>query len=209
MTLTELVLTSILALARAPAVDKVAERPRLEALAADVAGAVDDARSDNPFAGPASREAAALVLVAVAFHESGFDARVQDCRLTGDRRPGQGPHEGPSVSLWQLKGWSGRGGLPRQLVCSSPRAAAARALRVFAAHAKRCSRSSWLAAFQGYASGSCGRESFVTYRSKDGALRSQAAGAARCRTWARLAARAGLSGVGCEAPRATVRAKEE
>jgi hypothetical protein len=210
VTLAEVVLAAVLSLGRAPAVDVVAERPRLEALAADVALAVRDASAQNPFTGPARDEAAALVLVAVAFHESGFDARVQDCRLTGDRRRGQAPHEGPSVTLWQLKGAWARGGLTREEVCRSPRLAAAQALRVFAGHARRCARSPWLAAFQGYASGSCGRESLVAYRTQEGdvAVKQQRAGLVRCATWERLAKRAGLVGATCSGGRVYVTKKE-
>jgi hypothetical protein len=204
MTLTKLALAAILALAKAPAADPIADLPRLEALAADVARGVQDASADNPFTGAAREEAAVLVLIGVAFHESAFDARVQDCRLTGDRMRGQLPHEGPSVTLWQLKGAWARGGVGRDEICARPRLAAAQALRVFGGHARRCARSPWLAAFTGYASGSCGRESVVAYLAKDGTVRTQRAGAVRCRTWDRLAQKAGLVGASCSSARTPI-----
>ena len=189
MSVEAIILAALLSVARAPAVDVGAERPRLEALATDVAGAADDVRG-APFAGPAAREAAGLALVAIALHESAFRADVQDCRRRGDptkRRP-----EGRSITLWQLLGpWAFGGHMSAEL-CASPRLAGAQALRVLARHAIRCSSSPWLATFRGYAAGSCGRETWHRGREQ---------GRVRCETWARLAARAGLVGATCDGPR--------
>ena len=103
MSLDAVALAAILATARAPAVDVAAERPRLEALAATIAHAAQA----HPWA--LGAEPAALALVAVAHHESGYRAEVADCRITGDRHRGEGPTEGASVGLWQLhRGQIGR-----------------------------------------------------------------------------------------------------
>lgn len=198
MSISAIILTAILSLAKGEAAD-LTERPRLEALATDIELAVNDLGDTIPFTGPARKEAAGLVLVAIAYHESGFSARVQDCRLTGDRIYGQAPSEGPSISLWQLKGRFARGKYSREEICSSPRLAAAQAMRVFTGHATRCARSGWLASFQGYASGNCGRESIVTVNGRPMHM-----GANRCQTWSKLAAKAGLEGVSCDRGRSPI-----
>lgn len=176
-TLFDLTLAAILSLARAPAVDVIAERPRLERIAADVARVVvhhDEIAAwisgdpPLPFAGSAAREASALALVAIAHHESGFRAEVEDCRIVGT--------DHPSVTAFQLWGPFARGGHSRRALCTSPALAAERALWTLAHQAARVR--SPAAAFRGYASGS-------------GAIRSRAA-TRQCALWERLARVAGL-----------------
>ncbi len=163
-----LALTAILGLSDRPA----EERPELELVAADVALAVEFGRV--PFLGPAAREAAALALVAIAWHESGFAPEVGDCRRRGDL------HLTPtgSVSLWQLLGPWARGGHPADEVCQNQPLAAYLALGVLDVHARRCTRAPWRSLFDGYASGRCGHETPASGR--------------QCAAWARLAASAGL-----------------
>jgi len=177
-TLTPLVLTAILSLARAPAVTLPEELPRLEALAEAIAGAVDEAQALEawlpgtgpglPFTGAAAPEASALALVAIAHHESGFRAAVSDCRIVGT--------DHPSITAWQLWGPFARGPYSRRALCAEPRLAAERALWTLAHHAERTRTPA--GAFRGYASG-------------DPAVRSRAA-ARQCALWERLARAAGL-----------------
>lgn len=174
MTLAELTTAAVLALAGQPSVDAVAERPRLEALAVAIAGAVDARHELDdwlpgsvaplPWRGPTARQRAALALVAIAYHESGFRADVSDCRRVG--------YAEPSITAFQLHGPWAWGGYSKRELCRSPRLAAERALAVLAHHAKRCGTAR---AFQGYASGDCSRGS--------GAARRQEA------IWRRLVAR--------------------
>jgi hypothetical protein len=87
--------------------------------------------------------ATALVLAAVAQHESAFDPRVGDCRVRG----------GGAVTYFQLLGHWALDGHEQSEVCASPALAAELALRVLNLHRRRCTHcppSAWLA---GYASG--------------------------------------------------------
>lgn len=175
MTIAELALTAILSLARPPAVAPVAERHRLEALASDIAAAVEEADDlagwvgdPLPFRGPRAREAAALALVAIAFNESKFAAAVADCRRVGADQP--------SITAFQIFGAWALGQHTKAELCASPRLAAERALWVLSAHAARCG--SPAAAFRGYSSGSCCRRS--------------AAGKAHCRRWEKLGRASGI-----------------
>jgi hypothetical protein len=155
---------------------------RLSTVAADIALAVDMAPS-LPFSGPAAREATALALVAIAGHESGFQARYATCASTGDRLAHHGPAEGRSISLWQLmRGWAW-GEYSRAEICpetptDSRPLAAWLALRVLRLHGARCRRvQSW---FNGYAAGDCSVRSAAATR--------------QCASWERLMRRAGLAG---------------
>ena len=56
-----------------------AEVARLDAFAADVAAAVDEAPA-LPFTGPAAREGSIAALLVTAHHESGFRPAVIECR---------------------------------------------------------------------------------------------------------------------------------
>lgn len=176
--LADVTLTAILSLAAPPAVDVDAERPRLEALAVAIAAAVDErdalatwlhgSVTPLPFRGQAAREATALALVAIAYHESAFAADVADCRRVGAFEP--------SITAFQLHGPFARGPYSRLEVCSAPRLAAERALFVLAHQGARCATPArW---FSGYASGNCGRD--------------VAAGRRQCAIWERLAQDAGL-----------------
>lgn len=163
--LTAYALTLLLAVARPPAVDIEVERPRLEAMARDVASAVveadeiaawlpgsgdgPDATLPLPFAGPDARRKTVAALVAIAYGESRLSAAVADCRRVGS--------DHPSLGSWQLHGRMALGPYARATICSSPRRGAERALWVLSYHAARCG--SIRKAFRGYASGDCGVKS--------------------------------------------------
>jgi hypothetical protein len=191
-----LALSTLLSLARPPAVDPIAERPRIEQMANDIAGVVEQADelatwlpgagtgSDTvlplPFTGSRSQEATALALVAIAWGESHLRADVADCRRTGDRRPWEPLSAGRSITAFQLHRGQAWGPFSRGGLCASGRLAAERALWVLSSHAARCRTPA--AAFFGYASGNCSRRS--------------AAGARHCKRWERLCAAAGI-GASC------------
>lgn len=154
-----------------------ADRGRLTAIAADIALAVELGRI--PFAGPAAREAAAVALVAIGFHESGWRVEVGDCRVRGDL----GISRTGSVSFWQLLGPFSRAGSSVEDVCENHSLAALLALRVLDIHSDNCPHGPWLSAFQGYSGGRCGRH-------YDAAMR-------QCASWERLAGIVGLEGASC------------
>lgn len=158
-------MTMLLAVARPPAVDIVTERPRLEALAEDIAAAAVEADEladwipgagelastvlPLPFTGPDARRQAVAALVSIAYGESRFSAAVADCRRVGS--------DHGSVGLYQLWGWLAWGPYRRAELCASPLRQAERALWVLSFHAARCG--SIAKAFRGYASGDCGVKS--------------------------------------------------
>lgn len=178
MNLSALTLAAILSLLPATA-DQVAERARLDPLAAAIAAAV--LAGPLPFEGPAAKEASALLLAATAWHESGFDARVLDCRRRGSRG---------DASAFQLLGVMARGGHSVTEVCASMPLAARLALRVFVHHAKRCKWGGIASAWAGYGTGSCGRPMFA--RNANGKRVDLTA--ARCWTWGRLVKAAHIKG---------------
>lgn len=99
--------------------------------------------------GSAEIAATALLLAAVAQHESSFNPRVGDCTIRG----------GGAISYFQLLGEFSLGGHTRAEICASPLLAAQLALRVLhlqRSRCKGCAPSDWLA---GYASGAPRRPS--------------------------------------------------
>src|SRR5262245_52971815 len=87
------VLAAILSLARPPVAD---DTTRLTQIASDVTAVVEEPGAPVLFDGPAGREATALLLVAIAAHESGFAPKVDACLERGDG--------GRSRTMWQLMG---------------------------------------------------------------------------------------------------------
>jgi hypothetical protein len=139
MSLFDITLAAILSVAKPPTVDVVGERPRLEDMAVAIVSAVEQrdhlhawlgSVAPLPFTGSGADAATALALVAIAYHESGFSARVADCRRIGAFER--------SVTAFQLHGPFARGSYTEAEVCASPRLAAERALYVFALHGHRC-----------------------------------------------------------------------
>jgi hypothetical protein len=146
-------LAAILALARPPAVDPVAERPRLEGLASAIADAVEEREElsswlPGSMAGnPSTPERTAIALVVIAGHESAFMRKVSTCEIVGFAEP--------SITAFQLHGPWAWGGHSKRALCRSVRLAARQALYVLATQSKRCGgieRGFW-----GYASGDCSR----------------------------------------------------
>lgn len=175
MSLFDITLAAILSL---PGTSAPADRPRLEELAGAIVFAVEDREMAEawlpgaaplPFGGPHAAEASAIGLVSLAYGESRFAAEVADCRRVGV--------DFPSITMWQLHSRWAFGPFSRDELCSSPHAAAKRALWVLAHHGAKCLTPA--AAFRGFASGDCGRDSKAARE--------------HCRRWERLGARAGLA----------------
>jgi hypothetical protein len=171
------IVAAVLSLLAAPPAD--AERTRLTTVAADITEATETAA--HPFTGPAARLAAGLLLVAVAWEESGFRPDVLDCRKRGSSG---------DATAWQLLGpWARTDAAGKRWsvleACASVPLAAELALHVVVRFAAVCrSPLGWL---RGYSSGRCA------------APRKGRAdpGLVRCQTWERLASRAGLVGASC------------
>lgn len=75
-------------------------------IAREVAEVVDEHASHDrvPFAGPMAKQATVLALLEIAWHESGFRSKVEDCRITGDLPTRHSKiTEGLAVSLFQLQ----------------------------------------------------------------------------------------------------------
>jgi len=146
--LATLVLAALAALPRPPGGTR---ESRAEAVDAIVAAANERPLFERAAGsdGTAEIAATALVLAAVAQHESSFDPRVGSCVV----------HGGGAISYFQLLGAYSLGGHTKAEVCASPSLAAKLALRVLHLQKRRCKQcdlSGWLA---GYASGSPSRPS--------------------------------------------------
>lgn len=103
---------------------------RLCGIAHDIVDAVDHA-TRLPFDGPAAKEASAIALLAVAHHESGLRANIQDCSLCDAAlTDGSGWCDGGrSISMYQLmvgRAWAGH---TREEICTDNRLATKLALR--------------------------------------------------------------------------------
>ena len=134
-------------------------------------------------------------MTALSFHESGFRESVITC----EKRGALG-----EISAFQLLsplafGVDANGKRnTAKAICASVPLAASRALAVFVSYAERCKMGGPLALWRAYAKGSCGGPAPVRIFRK-GALVvvDKDAGLTRCKTWERLAARAGLVGASC------------
>lgn len=135
------ILNLILALVKLPAVDaatvearcKAADLARYCAIAGDIEAVVK--AEPVAFDGPGAQTAAAVALVAVAWHESGFKAGVQDCSICTGANPWC--DRGRSVSMFQLhegRAWQGR---TRQELCTDNRLAATLAHRLLTGNARK------------------------------------------------------------------------
>lgn len=182
------ILLALVALLRPAEPERAVELARLAPIAEAIIDAVDDA-PELPWPGPSARAGAAYALVALAWHESGFDAAIISCR----RRGALG-----DATAWQLLGPYARGGHTVDELCASLPLAASRALAVLSAGAHRCRAAGAVAAFQAYAAGPCGRPAPIRVRVRGVIITvDKDAGATRCVTWARLALGAGIAGATC------------
>jgi hypothetical protein len=112
-----------------------------------LARAIDDVAEDPfepvPFAGPGARDAARVLLLAIAAHESAGRAEVLDCRVTGDH--------GRAFGAFQIqRGIHWEGATPWQL-CGDLRLQARLALH--AAVRSRLRTRDWVSLVRGYATG--------------------------------------------------------
>jgi hypothetical protein len=180
--MTPTILAAILSLLPARA-DRALEAERLAPFAESIEVAVAVA-PELPFRGPEARLGAALALVAIAWHESNFAAEVLDCRKRG---------AAGDVTAFQLLGKHARGGYTVEELCASPVLAAGRAVAVLTSAARACPRAPASAAFQGYASGRCGRPAPIrVWQRGELVVIDPDGGMTRCRTWERLAKFSGL-----------------
>lgn len=161
-------------------------------IAREVAAVVDEhaAQDRIPFQGPAAQQATALALLEIAWHESGFRSKVENCTINGDPpRRGAPLSEGLAISLFQLQannhedlfiteGVRAGTRIPRPKkysrasICKSNALAAKLALHALMRHAMTTRRSPHPSSVQGmfftYASGSgkpskAGREHVVQF----------------------------------------------
>jgi hypothetical protein len=176
--LASLTLAAVLSVARGPV---AADRARLQVIAQDIA-AVAESSGAGVFPGEGGRAALALMLVAIAKHESDFHPAIDTCQKRGDG--------GRSISMFQLLRGPNWAGHSADEICGDRRLAASIAAGVLArpievAQAKSFDRR--LLTPQGlvnaYATGSPG---FATDASRE-----------ICAIWERLARTAGLAGAAC------------
>lgn len=83
-----------------------AQERRVCRIAREVATVVDEhaVKGHIPFQGPAGDKATALALLEIAWHESDFREKVEDCRITGDLPDKHSKiTEGLAVSMYQLQ----------------------------------------------------------------------------------------------------------
>jgi hypothetical protein len=168
-----LVIAAIVAVAQGPA----AKQPdRLRDIAADISAAT--ARHERPlFDGEGGRLATALMLVAIAKHESEFHANVDDCSRRGDI--------GRSITIFQLLRGPNWGGHEARTICDDRRLAAKLALDLLSRPRLNKSRMTPQMLVNAYATGSPGT--------------SNVAARDICKLWAKLAQNAGLQGAVCGA----------
>lgn len=126
------------------------DRTRLHGIAQDI-WTVSEAAEGKPFQCEKAKEAAALALVTIAYHESGFWEKVQDCSVC--YRGSKWCGGGLAITLFQLEGDVARGGYTRAELCASNAKAAERALAVLGNYRRAGSVG---AMFDGYARGGVG-----------------------------------------------------
>lgn len=114
-------LAALLSLARGNAAKDMVP---LDEVATDVVSVVQAGDAPRLFEGPGRREAAALLLVAIAAHESGFSRAIDRCEKRGDG--------GRSRTMWQLIGKVHLAGHSYAEVCKDRRLAARLALTALA-----------------------------------------------------------------------------
>jgi hypothetical protein len=118
----ELVLAAILSFSRGSIIAK--DAVPLDEVATDIVSVIEAQDAPQLFEGPARREAAALLLVAIAAHESGFSRAIDQCHRRGD--------SGRSRTMWQLIGKVHLAGHSYKEVCADRRLAARLALATLA-----------------------------------------------------------------------------
>ncbi len=129
---------------------------RYEAIADDISTVAMDESEPPLFTGPAAREATAVLLSAIAWHESGFRKDVDACMGAHSK----GDH-GRSISLLQVMSGPNYEGHPASEICEDRRLAIRLGLHVLRRAQKACGGGprSWL---QSYAAGGCSIRSNVS-----------------------------------------------
>lgn len=126
-----------------------AAQKRYEKVAADIAEVAFDENEPPLFDGPAGREATAMLLTAIAWHESGFRKDVELCHgpiAKGDK--------GRSIGLFQIMRGPNRQGYSSEEICGNRKLQARLGLHVLRRAKEYCGGSPvlWL---QAYGSGRC------------------------------------------------------
>lgn len=106
---------------------------RAEAIATDFVHAVEAEKDDLPFEGDESEHATALLLLAIAWQESGLAHDVETCKRSGDR--------GLSIGLFQIIEGPNREGIEKETICSDREVQAKLALHVLGRARKTCGAS--------------------------------------------------------------------
>jgi len=181
-----LVLAAVLGVAEGPAVK---EPERLRSIGEDISAAV--AVHERPvFGGEGGRLATALMLVAIAKHESEFHADVDDCSRRGDI--------GRSITIFQLLRGPNWAGHEARKICDDRKLAAKLALDLLSRPLQNPRRLTPQMLVNAYATGSPGT--------------SNQAARDICKLWEKLAQEAGMAGAVCGAARAyaaPAKAKQE
>jgi len=183
-------------------VDLNKDLPRIKLFAKSIAKAVETNPSFILFKGKAAKQAAATLLVATAWGESGFREDIQRCTKKGDR--------GKSITSFQMmKPWA----LSRvyffvkevrynkktvetvvkdwqkifteQELCTDTSLAAEQSLYMFNHLRKSCPRGTMLNIWAGYGTGSCSKTHFKVIHD-------------RCFLWQRLSKTMGLKNAYCQ-----------
>jgi hypothetical protein len=159
-----------------------ADRARLSAIAGDITAAVE-ARAAEVFPGAGGRAALAMMLVAIAKHESDLDPAIDTCAKRGDG--------GRSITMFQILRGPNWAGHTAEALCKDRRLAARVAISVLARPIEIAQRRGSIdrrlltpqALVNAYATGSAGT---ATKASRE-----------ICALWEQLARGAGIEGALC------------
>jgi hypothetical protein len=171
--LSTIVLSAVLSTVKGPASNDTA---RLTSIARDITTVVA-AREAEVFAGDGGDVALAMMLVALAKHESEFLASVDSCARRGDA--------GRSITLFQILRGPNWAGHTADEICGNRKLAVKLTIRLLARPLASRAKLTPQMIVNAYATGSPGRENTA---SKD-----------ICLGWERLAQKAGLTGAVCGA----------
>lgn len=171
--LSTVVLSAVLSTVKGPAANDTA---RLSSIARDIS-AIVAAREAEVFTGEGGEVALAMMLVALAKHESEFLASVDSCARRGDA--------GRSITLFQILRGPNWGGHTAEEICGDRKLAIKLTIRLLARPLASRAKLTPQMIVNAYATGSPGRENTA---SKD-----------ICTQWERLSQKAGLTGAVCGA----------
>jgi hypothetical protein len=165
----------VLSVAAGPAAK---EPDRLRSIASDITAAVH-ASDQTVFEGDGGKLATALMLVAIAKHESEFHAKVDDCTRRGDT--------GRSITIFQILRGPNWGGHDDRTICGDRKLATRLALGLLARPLAKRARLTPQMLANAYATGAPGNGNQAA---KD-----------ICKVWEQLARGAGLEKASCGAAR--------